>query len=104
MGGMGMGDRAAMMARKLILCSAILAVSLAVRCSLAGEPVDFGREIRPILAGNCFVCHGPDEAQRKAGLRLDTREGATAERKGVRAIVPGDPSKSEILRRVSTDD
>jgi hypothetical protein len=92
------------MARKLYLSGSILAVSLAGSWSGAAEPVDFGREIRSILAGNCFICHGPDQAQRKAGLRLDTREGATAERKGRRPVVPGDPSKSELVRRISAED
>ncbi len=44
-----------------------------------GKPaIDFTRQIRPILAENCFACHGPDDKARKAKMRLDTREGRSA--------------------------
>jgi mono/diheme cytochrome c family protein len=61
----------------------------------------YNRDIRPILADNCFACHGPDSAARKAGMRLDKFADATAARKGSEVIVPGNPVKSELIRRVT---
>ncbi len=70
----------------------------------ADEKVTFNEHIRPILAENCFYCHGKDPNHRKAQRRLDMPEGATAETKGVRAIVPGDLENSELWRRINSDD
>jgi hypothetical protein len=65
----------------------------------------FNRDIRPILTENCFECHGPDNGARKGGLRLDQREAALKGGKSeVPAIVPGNPAKSELVRRISTRD
>src|SRR5437588_7109229 len=64
-------------------------------------PVDFTREVRPILSRHCFKCHGPDDKARKAKLRLDVRESAIGEAKsGGRPIVPGKPDESELIRRI----
>jgi hypothetical protein len=71
---------------------------------MALETVDFNREIRPIISRYCAACHGADEKKREAGLRLDIRESATAVRDGRRAIAPGDLKKSELFRRVSSED
>ncbi|MDB6067649.1 MAG: Planctomycete cytochrome [Pedosphaera sp.] len=66
--------------------------------------IDFTREARPILASHCFKCHGQDEGARKARLRLDVRENAIKPAKSDEiAIVPGQPDKSELVRRILAD-
>jgi len=69
------------------------------------RPVDFQRDIRPLLSDRCFGCHGPDAKARKADLRLDLRDGALGAR-GVKpaVIVPGDASGSELVRRITNSD
>lgn len=66
--------------------------------------VGYNKEILPILASKCLACHGTDAAKRKAKLRLDDKEVAYAERDGVRAIVAGNPGKSELIRRILSED
>ena len=61
--------------------------------------IDYNWDIRPILSDNCFRCHGPDSKSRQAGLRLDQKEGAYA-----RAIAPGKPEDSELIRRITSPD
>ena len=63
-----------------------------------GQIVDFNRDIRPILSDACFHCHGPDKSKRKAGLHLDTAEGAAA------VLVAGKPAESELVKRITTAD
>ncbi len=82
--------------------AATLCVTVAI-CS-AAEPIDFDRQIRPILSENCFLCHGQDAAKRMAGLRLDSFAEATKDRGGHAALVPGDPQASELVARITADD
>src|SRR5438128_8793797 len=66
------------MARGLVtICVWLLMLAPAFAASpkaAAAKPIDFNREIRPILSDNCFACHGPDENKRKAKLRFDIKE------------------------------
>lgn len=66
----------------------------------ARQTVDFNRDIRPILAENCFYCHGQDANQRQADLRLDQRDAAIE----MMAIVPGDLQESQLMQRIISDD
>jgi hypothetical protein len=71
----------------------------------SARQIDFNQDVQPILAANCFSCHGPDPEMRKAGLRLDLGESAFKKRPGhPDAIVPGHPEKSELVKRVESKD
>ncbi len=85
--------------RLLPACLALMAGSLSAR-----DRLDFNRDVRPVLAAKCYACHGPDEDKREAGLRLDLREGATADLGGHRAIEPGRPQASEAWLRIVSED
>ncbi len=82
----------------------VFALGLLLNATVKGEEVDFNRDVRSILSNHCLTCHGPDEAERKANLRLDTPEGARADLGGYAAIVPGDSGASELLQRITTGD
>ena len=76
----------------------VLAASSLARA--ADAPLEYNRDIRPILTDTCFACHGPDSAARKGDYRLDRREDAI----GKKIIVPGKPDESEALRRILSND
>jgi hypothetical protein len=90
-----------------VIRAALLGAAAAAGLRLAAAeggvaPVDFNRQVRPLLSENCFRCHGPDAASREARLRLDQRDAALLPAKsGAIAIVPGDPDRSELITRIT---
>src|SRR5262245_27570926 len=74
----------------------VLLAVVVVSPSVSAQPIKYNRDVRPLLADNCFACHGPDKSQRKAKLRLDDRDVAVASG----AIVPGKPDESELVARI----
>ena len=87
----------------LVIPFVLLAVT-AVPAAQSAPTVDFQRHIRPILAGNCFQCHGPDEDTRRVGLRLDKRDGIFTRRDNGTPIVPNDLESSLLYKRITSDD
>lgn len=89
-------------------CGLLVLSALAARAVplVAGDNprVEFNRDIRPILSDNCFQCHGPDKAQRKADLRLDSEAGALADLGGRRAVVARNLEHSELYLRLLIED
>jgi hypothetical protein len=99
-----------LMGASVLLCS-LLSPHLATRAQTAEKakikPVDFNREIRPILSDNCFSCHGPDEETRMANMRLDVKDAAQGPytaRDGYKIIAPGDSAASRLYQRISAKD
>ena len=89
------------MNRTLTLLASVFMVAFST--TAAETPVDFSREILPILSNKCFICHGPD-SRKEDLLRLDSFEGATSDLGGYRAVDPGDLAKSEIIARIHDAD
>jgi len=81
-----------------------LAFSLFLQNAAAEDRISFSKDIRQILTNHCFQCHGPDEKNRAAELRLDSFAGATALRDGFAAITPGNPETSLLVERIKSDD
>ena len=84
---------------KLVVAFLIAGIAL-TGPAIAADKLEYNRDVRPILADNCFACHGPDSAARKGDLRLDQRDAAIK----AEAFVPGKPDKSALVERIHTDD
>jgi mono/diheme cytochrome c family protein len=99
------GNRGAILPWVLRGLGAALLAAWSVLPVRTAEPVDFNFQVRPLLSDRCYACHGPDARARKAGLRLDTREGLFQSFGDGTAIVkPGDPANSELVRRILAED
>ncbi|MEM7383304.1 MAG: PSD1 and planctomycete cytochrome C domain-containing protein [Verrucomicrobiota bacterium] len=87
-------------------CCAVL-VALASSGLRAEEAIQFNRDIRPLLSDRCFQCHGPDEHERKATLRLDETDGSEGAYRtdgGTTILKPGSPAESELWHRILSED
>jgi hypothetical protein len=84
---------------------AVVLTTASVRVASAAPPVDFQRDVQPILAEHCTLCHGMDAIDRKSGLRLDVRDGALkGGDSGAAAILPGEPERSALVERITSTD
>jgi Protein of unknown function (DUF1553)/Protein of unknown function (DUF1549)/Concanavalin A-like lectin/glucanases superfamily/Planctomycete cytochrome C len=92
-------------------CIKRIAIGMAIAILSAGftaqaaenAPLEYDRDVRPILSENCFLCHGQDSKKRMAGLRLDSFENATADRKGRAALSPSKPGDSLLYQRITAE-
>jgi len=91
-----------------VMLSVVVGCRSGQQSAVAGhstQHLDFNQDVQPILASNCFSCHGPDPEMRKGGLRLDLEESAFRKRSGhPDAIVPGHPEQSELVKRIESHD
>src|SRR5947209_18575566 len=83
---------------------ALLVLLLLPAAARADDPVEFNRDVRPILADTCFKCHGLDAKARRGKLRLDVPEDAYKEHASGLPIKPGDPKASAVWERVTSTD
>ncbi|MFN0165109.1 MAG: DUF1553 domain-containing protein [Bryobacteraceae bacterium] len=79
------------------------ALALTAAASMSAAPVEFNRDVRPILSDKCFSCHGPDAAVKRIPLRLDSEAAAKADLGGRRAVVEGKPEESVLIQRITAE-
>src|SRR6267154_1742827 len=91
--------RIALPIQRFGFCTALL-FSFHLFANPSAQPIEFNRDVRPLLTENCFACHGPDKNKRKAKLRLDVRE--VAIERG--ALVPGKPGEGKLIEHIFSDD
>lgn len=87
--------------RSLTFVLALLFPAINLFCE--ERPLEFNRDIRPILSDKCYLCHGPDATAKKIALRLDREAIAKSDLGGHRAIAEGDPASSELVRRITAE-
>lgn len=91
--------------QRFVIVVALATAFLEWRCVAADSgAVRFGRDVLPILSENCYPCHGPDDQQRKGGLRLDSQSSASLDLGGYRAIEIGAPDQSRLIQLINSND
>ena len=89
----------------LAACSTGIKVDSAT-LALLPDRVDYNLHVKPLLSDRCYACHGPDDNARQGELKLHTEEGllSTSLQSGGRSVVPGQPGRSGIMKRISSHD
>ena len=105
----GLGLAATLLAASWSLnsCNSVdLPADVAAASAQLPDKIDYNLHVKPILSDRCFVCHGPDQSKQKAGLRLDMAEAAYEKEceNGMKAIVPGNAAKSDLVKRILSAD
>lgn len=91
--------------RMTISCLSLVVICQLVILPASGvPPIDFDRDIRPILSNTCYTCHGPDSNKRSTDIRFDQRDGLFAKLDGSTVVVPGKPDQSDLVRRITSKD